>query len=149
MTEAMTRKRRSGGRSGHAVRRGTSVIEQLPWKLPVNIDRPTEPLTEEGVARMHDTAMVILEEIGIEFLNPKAVQILKNAGCTVVGENVRMDRDFVMEWVRKAPRSFTITPRNPERKIVVGEGHILFGNVSSPPNYWDMEVGRKAQSTAR
>ena len=72
MTEAPARRRRSGGRSGHAVRRGTSVIEQLPWTLPVNIDSPTEPLTEEGVQRIHNAAMVILEEIGIEFLNPEA-----------------------------------------------------------------------------
>ncbi|WP_299791565.1 trimethylamine methyltransferase family protein [uncultured Marivita sp.] len=147
MTEVITRKRRSGGRSGHAVRRGTAVIEQLPWTLPVNIDRPTEPLSEEGVQRIHDTAMVILEEIGIEFLNPEAVRILREAGCTVNDENVRMGRDFVMEWVRKTPRSFTITPRNPDRQIVVGDGHILFGNVSSPPNYWDMEVGRKVPGT--
>jgi len=147
MTEAIIRKRRSGGRSGHAVRRGTSAIEQLPWTLPVNIDRPTEPLTEEGVARVHDAAMVILEEIGIEFLNPKAAHILSEAGCTVTGENVRMDRDFVMEHLAKAPKSFTITPRNPARQLTIGDGHLLFGNVSSPPNYWDMGLGRKIPGT--
>jgi trimethylamine--corrinoid protein Co-methyltransferase len=53
-----------------------------------------------------------------------------------------MGRDFVMEMVAKAPSSFTITPRNPDRKITIGGGHIVFGNVSSPPNYWDMETGK-------
>ena len=147
MTDTTTRKRRSGGRSGHAVRRGSAAIEQLPWSVPVNIDRPTEPLSEDGVQRIHNAAMQILEEIGIEFLNPEAVRILKDAGCTVNGENVRMGRDMVMEWVGKVPSSFTLTPRNLERKITIGGNHIVFGNVSSPPNYWDMEIGRKVPGT--
>ncbi|MDJ0821905.1 MAG: trimethylamine methyltransferase family protein [Paracoccaceae bacterium] len=144
---APARRRRSGGRAGHATRRGTAVIEQTPWRIPVNLDRPTEPLSPEGVERMHEAAMRILEEIGIEFLNPEALDILRKAGCTVTGENVRMGRDLVMEWVGKAPDTFTITPRNPDRKLTIGGRNIVFGNVSSPPNYWDMEIGKKVPGT--
>ena len=96
---APARRRRTGGRAGHATRRGTAVIEQTPWRIPVNLDRPTEPLSDEGVARMHGAAMRILEEIGIEFLNPEALEILRRGGCAVTGENVRMGRDLVMEMV--------------------------------------------------
>ncbi len=143
MPDSSNRRRRGGGRAGAAARRGTQVIEQMPWSIPVNIDRPTEPLDADGVQAIHDGAMRILEEIGVMFLNPEAVRILKQAGCRVQGELVKMDRDFVMEMIAKAPSEFTITPRNPARRIPVGGRHILFGNVSSPPNYWDMEIGRK------
>ena len=146
-TATPSRRRRSGGRAGNATRRGTAVIEQTDWRMPVNIDKPTEPLTAEGVARMHDAAMRILEEIGIEFLNPEALEILRAAGCTVDGENVRMGRDMVMELVARAPSQFTIAARNRARDITIGGGHIVFGNVSSPPNYWDMEIGRKVSGT--
>ena len=45
MADAPTRRRaRTGGRAGAASRRGSAVIEQMPWNPPVNIDRPTEPL---------------------------------------------------------------------------------------------------------
>ena len=142
MADTPTGKRRSGGRAGNA-RRTSKAIEQMPWRLPVNTDRPTEPLDSDGVAAIHDGAMRILEEIGIEFLHDESLQILKAAGCTVNGTNVRMGRDFVMEMIAKAPSSFTITPRNPEREIILGDGHILFISVSSPPNYWDMEIGKK------
>ncbi|MDG1168965.1 MAG: methyltransferase, partial [Sulfitobacter sp.] len=54
------RRTRGGGRAGAKTRRGTEVIEQMPWKPPVNIDRPTEPLGPEGVAAIHDGAMRIL-----------------------------------------------------------------------------------------
>ena len=141
------KRRRAGGRSGHGKRRGDATIEQAPWSLPRNPDRPTEPLTEEGVARLHDAAMRILEEIGIEFLHPDAVRLLEKAGCSVRGQNVRMDRDMVLEMLGHAPAQFTITPRNPDRRLEIGGNTILFGNVSSPPNYWDMEIGRKVSGT--
>jgi len=142
MTDDAHRRKRSGGRSGNVRRSSPNVIEQMPWRIPVNTDRPTEPLGEEGVHAIHDGAMRILEEIGIEFLNDESLAILKDAGCTVDGVNVRMGRDFVMEMIKRAPSEFTITPRNPDRKITSGGKHMVFVNVSSPPNYWDMEVGK-------
>ncbi|MDG0989876.1 MAG: trimethylamine methyltransferase family protein [Yoonia sp.] len=144
---ANTPRRRGGGRAGNASRRGSDVINQMPWRIPVNTDRPTEPLDPDGVAAIHNGAMTILEDIGIEFLNEEAQELFKQAGCTVNGTNVRMGRDWVMEMIGQAPSQFTITPRNPERAIPMGGNHILFGNVSSPPNYFDMEIGKKVSGT--
>ena len=89
---------RAGGRAGNKERAGTSVIDQMPWRIPVNPDRPTEPLDADGVLAIHKGAMRILRDIGIEFLNPDAVKILKEAGCTVNGTNIRMDEDFVTQY---------------------------------------------------
>ncbi|MDQ2095704.1 trimethylamine methyltransferase family protein [Rhodalgimonas zhirmunskyi] len=143
----MAERRRSGGRKGHAARRGSAVIEQMPWRLPINRDKPVEPLSEEGVAALHEGAMRILEEIGIEILNPEALEIFREAGAIIEGDNVRLGRDFVMEMVAKAPSQWTMTPRNPERELVIGGEYILFGNVSSPPNFWSLETGRKVPGT--
>ena len=140
---------RGGGRSGN-VRRSASAVTQYPWSIPENHDAPTEPMTEEQVHAVHDGAMRILEEIGIQFLNPDAVDILRKAGCTV-GEDdvtVRMGRDFVMEHVAKAPETFVVTPRNPERLLKVGGRHMLFGNVASPPNCSDLDRGRRSGDRA-
>jgi len=141
------RRRRGGGRAGAAKRRGATVIEQMPWRIPVNTDRPTEPLDEAGVEAVHEGGMRILEEIGIAILNPEAIEIYREAGCIIEGEVVRMGRDWIMEMVGKAPSEFTLTPRNPDRVLTVGGANILFGNVSSPPNYWDMEMGTKVPGT--
>ncbi|WP_135501464.1 trimethylamine methyltransferase family protein [Roseovarius aestuariivivens] len=144
MAEALKQRKRSGGRAGNALRRGVAVIDQMPWNPPINIDRPTEPLTEEGIHAIHDGAMRILEELGIAFLNEEALEVLRGSGgCLIEGETVRMGRDFVMEMVGKAPSEFTITPRNPDRAITLGGRNLNFGNVSSPPSYWDMSLGRK------
>ncbi|MGB3554166.1 MAG: trimethylamine methyltransferase family protein [Jannaschia sp.] len=136
------RRRRAGGRRGHADRAGTAVIEQMPFRQPRNPDRPTEPLDSDGVEAIHRGALRILRDIGIEFLNPEAVAHLRKAGCRIEGTNVRMDDDFVMEMVGRAPASFTITPRNPDRRLTIGDNWMAFGNVSSPPNYWDLKTGK-------
>jgi trimethylamine--corrinoid protein Co-methyltransferase len=140
--QTATRRRRAGGRAGNLRGGARGAIEQMPWRIPENTDRPTEPLDEAGVAAIHDGAMRILEEIGIEFLNAEARAILARAGCRIDGTNVRMGRDFVMEMIGRAPSQFTITPRNPDRRITIGGRNIVFVNVSSPPNYWDMETGK-------
>ena len=143
MSETSTR-RRAGGRKGNVRRPAGGLIEQMPWRIPVNPDRPIEPMGDDGVQAIHKGAMRILSEIGIEFLNPEALEIFREAGCRVSGTNVRMDEDFVMEMIARAPESFTITPRNPDRELTIGGKHIVFANVSSPPNAWDLKRGKRS-----
>ena len=114
----------------------------MPWRIPQNYDRPTEPMGPEGVQAIHNGAMRILRDIGIRFLNDEALAILAKAGCKIVGQTVFMDEDFVMEMVGRAPAEFTVTPRNAARALPFGGKALLFGNVSSPPNYWDLERGK-------
>ena len=44
MTEQVQKRKRGGGRAGNALRRGSASIDQMPWHLPINTDKPTEPL---------------------------------------------------------------------------------------------------------
>ncbi len=144
-----TRSRR-GTKAGtdHATRR--QPVRQLDWRPVRNPDRPVEPIDQDGIAAIHDAAMRVLEEIGIDFLNEEARSVLREAGCTVRtgSDTVRMDRDFVMEKVELAPAQFDITPRNEARTITIGGGHIAFTNVASPPNVMDLDNGRRSGTRA-
>ena len=105
--------RRQGGRSANT-RRTTNILSQLPWQLPSNPDVPTEPLNEEAVHAIHDGAMRVLEEVGIEFIHEEAKQLLAKAGCIVApdSDNVRMGRDFVMEQVQNCLLYTSPSPRD-------------------------------------
>ncbi|WGI20976.1 trimethylamine methyltransferase family protein [Amylibacter sp. IMCC11727] len=140
----MARRTRGGGRAGNTRRTSSAAIDQMPWRSIKNLDRPTEPLDEEGVLAIHRGAMHILSKIGIKMMNPEAVAILKAAGCKTDEETVFFDEDLVMEMVAKAPAEHTIIPRNPEKSVHIGGNSLAFVNVSSPPNYWDMETGKKS-----
>src|SRR5690554_6829096 len=136
-------RRRAGGRGGNARRGAGFALEQMPWRIPLNPDRPTEPIDAEGVEAIHRGAMHILSQIGIEFLNDEALALFRQAGCLVEGQRVRMGPEFVTEMLARAPSSFAITPRNPARRVVIGGRHMVFVNVSSPPNAWDLVRGKR------
>ena len=134
--------RRRKGRTNAPARVG---LAQLPWGQPRYLDAPIEPLDAEGIDKIHNAAMRILEEIGIDFLHDDAREILARAGCDVKKDSVtvRMDRALVMEQVAKAPKRIVMTPRNPDRALVFGETYAAFGLVSSPPNVSDLDHGRR------
>ncbi|WP_299906001.1 trimethylamine methyltransferase family protein [uncultured Paracoccus sp.] len=134
----------SHARRGRRAPRQAGALEQMPWRIPLNHDAPTEPIGPDGVEAIHRGVMAILRDIGIEFLNDEALALFRQAGCRVEGQNVRMDEDFVMEMLDRAPGPFPITPRNPDRQIIIGGKHIVFVNVSSPPNSWDMIRGKRS-----
>jgi trimethylamine:corrinoid methyltransferase-like protein len=84
-------------------RAGTAAIDQMPWRIPVNPDRPTEPVDMDGVQASTSGAMRILQGDRDRVPEPRGGGDLRKAGCTVDGTNVRMDEDFVMEMVARAP----------------------------------------------
>ena len=103
---------RAGGRAGNQRRSIKTTIDQMSWRQVINTDRPTEPLDEEGIQNIHEGVIKILEDIGIEFMNPEALKILKKGGANVNGENVKIGRDLLAEMLSHTPHEFSITPRN-------------------------------------
>ena len=100
-TARLSSRRRQRG----AADRQAHAIEQMDWNLPEYIDRPTEPLDEETLQRVHETSMRVLEEIGILFLNEESLSILEKLGCDVdwSTQNVRIDRALVDAAINSAP----------------------------------------------
>ena len=117
----VVKKSRPGGRSRNKRKSNPFSISQTPWSLPINNDNFIEPVSLEGVEKIHNTAMRILEDIGIEFINEEAKSILKKAGCKVDlnSDNVKMDRNWVMEMIKNAPQEFEIIPRNKKNKVII------------------------------
>ena len=116
-------------------RRSAKGLHQLGWRTYRNLYKPIDVLTPEGLEKIHVASLRVLEEIGMDFLDEEALSILKAAGADVAPgtQRVRFDRGLVLEWVAKAPKSFTLQPRNPERTLTLGDNHINFGSVASAP----------------
>ena len=137
---------RDGGRrrSGRE-RREASAFGQLPWRALRNPYRPIEILEAGQVEAIHDASMRILEEIGMDFLHPEALEILRSAGAEVEpgSERVRFERGLVEEAVAKAPASYRVHARNPAHDLTFGADHVNFATVASAPNASDLEGGRR------
>ena len=144
MPRAARNRQRQGGRGGNT-RRTAPTVAQRPWKQPVNTDQFIEPLDEEGVHTIHDGAMRMLEEVGLEIMHDEALGLLRDAGAIVDSgrHHVRIGRDIIESAIAGAPEAFDIVPRNPERKIRIGDRHLSFSPVGGAPNVQDIDRGRR------
>jgi trimethylamine--corrinoid protein Co-methyltransferase len=120
-------------------------VPQPPWAPIRNPLPPLELLDGDGLARLDDTALRVLEELGVEFLSDPALDVFEKAGCKVDRSSrlVRFERAMVNEIVRRAPRQFRLHARNPDRTITLGDNTINVGPVGSPPNVSDLDRGRR------
>ena len=90
--------------------RTAGAITQRPWKQFSLPYEPIKILSADNVARIHDTALTILEEIGMKVLEPRARDHYARAGARIEpGEDrVRFDRAMVEELIAKAPTSLAV-----------------------------------------
>src|ERR1700680_763799 len=110
------------------------------WK---NRLKPYDLLSGEDVEAIHEQAMTILEEIGVDFLHERARDIFGKAGMKVQDDRVRFDRDFSLEQVAKAPETFPLQARNSARSVVLGGDNVVTAPVYGPPFITDLERGRR------
>jgi trimethylamine--corrinoid protein Co-methyltransferase len=118
---------------------------QLAWRKFRNPMSPLAILDDGELALIDDVALRILEELGLEFQNRDAFDILERHGAMVDRATgmVRLDRGLVRQMVAKAPESFTLHARNPERTLTMGGNWVSFAPVGGPPNVSDLDAGRR------
>lgn len=94
--------RRNTRRGDHS-RRGQLV--RLPWRQVINRYQPIEILEPDQIEQIHQASLRILEKIGIDFLLPEALDILRKAGTdTKPGDQrVRFDRGLIENSIATAP----------------------------------------------
>jgi trimethylamine--corrinoid protein Co-methyltransferase len=104
-----------------------------------------EVLSADQIEAIHLTSLRILEDLGMEVMSARALAILDKTGAEVDSATgtVKLDRGLVENALKTAPASFVLTPRNAERRIVMGGNHVNFGLVAGPPNVHDCERGRR------
>lgn len=112
--------------------------------------KPIEPMSVDQVMAVHEASLKLLLETGIEFMGPAARVAFRQAGAEVDDASglVRIPRALVEKALATAPSSFTLTPRNPARRINVGGDHVSFGLVAGPPNIHDCVNGRRSGNYA-
>ncbi|MGB1250041.1 MAG: trimethylamine methyltransferase family protein [Candidatus Promineifilaceae bacterium] len=135
----MGRRRRRRNRDAGPAADVVQKIVQPLWNMP-----PYEIATEQQLDLVHEKTMQILEQAGIAFYDDESCALLRAHGVDVDDEQVaRFDRGLVMEYLAKAPASFTWSARNPANDVQMGDNHVVFAPVVGPPFVQDMERGRR------
>ena len=137
----MNRKRnRRRGASATPAQLIKPKLEQL-----FNPYAPIEVLSEDDLDLIHDGSMRILEDIGLEVLNERALGLYEADGAKVDWDlqRVYLSRERVMDRLQTVPSQFTLHARNSERNKLIGGNAINFTTVASAPNSSDLEGGRR------
>jgi trimethylamine---corrinoid protein Co-methyltransferase len=110
------------------------------WRNPF---KPYDILSDEQVQQIHAQAMLILQEIGVDFLHPRALDAFRSAGLKVEDQRVRFEAAFIAEQVKKVPARFDVQARNPKNSVTIGGDFMVTAPVYGPPFITDLERGRR------
>lgn len=79
-------------------------------------------LSEDQILEIHFATLEVLERTGVIVRHEEALDLLRDAGCRISGENrVRIPSWLVEEAIRTAPSRVALSDRNGRRL------HFLFG----------------------
>jgi trimethylamine--corrinoid protein Co-methyltransferase len=92
-----------------------------------------EILSSDALATLDKGWKRIVTEIGVQFADPKIVDLFKDHGQKVDGETVFLDPEFVLEQVAKAPAEFDMQARNHDHDVHIGGDAMVFSSVYGPP----------------
>lgn len=81
----------------------------------------------KNVQAIHDKTMEILETVGMRFLHPEAIEILKSHGVKVDGQIAYFTEDEIMKCVEMVPSKVHIYARDPRYDIELGSGKTYIG----------------------
>src|SRR5512139_10976 len=101
-----------------------------------------EILSEEAMETLGRGWRRLMTEVGVEFMDQRALALFREAGQKVEENTVFLDPDFVLEQVAKAPREFDVQARNHEHDLHIGGDAMAFGAVYGPPFVREGDVRR-------
>ena len=138
---------RRGGREARRVIRTDRTSRMLPAlkrHLPL-----VEPMSAEQVTKIDNASMAILEEVGVVFRDPQAIDDWRRAGADIKdGFRVHLDRGLVRELIASIPSRFTYHARNPENNLPFGHDHAIFVPMTGAPYLRDLEDKRRNPTLA-
>ncbi|MDX8524596.1 trimethylamine methyltransferase family protein [Mesorhizobium sp. MSK_1335] len=141
------RRERRRGRIGEA---GSESSRHPNYRSLKNPFLPQPIFSDDQVAAIHDTALRVLEELGIKVLLPEARAIYAKAGALVDEDSqmVRIGRDMVGAALASAPRSIPALGGDRSRDLTLELGSMTFLAGSGAPNVTDLERGRRPGTLA-
>jgi trimethylamine---corrinoid protein Co-methyltransferase len=107
------------------------------------------PLSEQQIARIHETALRILEETGVRVGLEEAREIFRRHGARIDGEIVRIPPALVEKALGAAPREFLMAGREERHDLLLGGNRVHMGTGGAALTVLDPETGRARPGTLR
>jgi trimethylamine--corrinoid protein Co-methyltransferase len=136
-------------------RRGRAKTHAAPSKRDVNYRQLRNPFpvmsvfSDDEAANMHETALRMLEELGMRVLLPEARDLFAAGGARVTGDDmVHIGRDMVEAALKTAPRSIHCRAGAAHRDVTLELGALAFQPGAGAPHATDLRRGRRPGSAS-
>jgi trimethylamine---corrinoid protein Co-methyltransferase len=103
-----------------------------------------ELLSDGDLSQIHETAMKLLDRVGVAFPQPEALDTFRQHGARIDGNRVFLTEAEVMDTIKSVPSEFTICARNPSRSVTIGHGKSVFAPGYGAPFLVDADQGKRA-----
>jgi trimethylamine---corrinoid protein Co-methyltransferase len=100
-------------------------------------------LSASDLEKIHQATMEILQDIGVRFPHPEALDIFKKHGYRVDGQLVFLEEKQILDLIKDIPSQFMLKARNPEHNVVIGDGSPVFTPGYGAPFLIDPVLGKR------
>ncbi len=147
---AKARSGRSGGRQARVAMRAAPLADDV---RPVRGGLPGgtyKPLTDAGMAKIHQSALEALEVIGLSNAPASGVEILTGAGA-ILGDDgrIRFPRALVEDMLAVAARNITLHARDTRHDLHLSGSNVHFGTAGAAVHIVDPITLDYRDSTAQ
>ena len=147
---ARARSGRTGGRQARVAMRAAPLADDV---RPVRGGLPGgtyKPLTEAGMANIHQSALEALEVIGLSNAPSSGVEILTGAGA-ILGDDgrIRFPRALVEDMLAVAARNITLHARDTRHDLHLSGSNVHFGTAGAAVHIVDPITLDYRDSTAQ
>lgn len=137
-----------GGRAQRLKQRAAKpVINPCP---PGQVGGAYRPLSGTDIEAIYDTALKLLEHVGMGEVPARLEQDLLRAGARKRDDGrILLPSPLVERAIRDAAKAFTLHGRDPARSIEVGGDRVYFGTGGAAVQTLDLETGLYRPSTLK
>ena len=142
--------RRAGGRLARRSARAAPLAEHL---RPVRAGLPGgryQPLSKEGIERIHQAVLDALETIGLADAPQSGIDYMTAAGA-ILGDDgrLRFPRALIEDTIASANRSITLYSRDGKNDLALSGGNVHFGTAGAAVHVVDVEGRNYRDSTVK
>ncbi len=112
-------------------------------KLSLNILTPAE------VERIHTASLDIIENVGVRFPSPKALDIWESHGATVDRNSsiVKVRGEIIETALKQAPPAYNLAARDPAQDLPLDGNHVFVGTDGCGVEVIDIHSGQRRRSS--
>jgi trimethylamine--corrinoid protein Co-methyltransferase len=107
-------------------------------------------LDETDRETLHEQTLTVLEEVGVAYNTPAAMDLLEGTGAVLDSERLtaRLPRELVERCLATAPHTVLLAARDPARDVRLGDGSLSFTSDGTTTYVLDDESGELREGSA-